>query len=76
MIRYVLMMIFMLQGIDVVVPTDHIVDGAILKYIGDTKSRMVANIFIKRDPTGAFYHSCGTLLEGQIPFFSCSVPND
>ena len=36
--------------------------------------RMVANINIKRDSTGAFYHSCGTLLEGQIPFFSTVGP--
>ena len=35
---------------------------------------MVANIFIKRDSTGAFYHSCGALLEGQISFFSSVGP--
>ena len=38
-------------------------------------SRMVANgIFIKRDSTRAFYHSCGALLEGQISFFSSIGP--
>ena len=35
---------------------------------------MVANINLKRDSTGAFYHSCGTLLEGQISFFSSVGP--
>ena len=35
---------------------------------------MVANINFKRDSTGAFYHSCGTLLEGQISFFSSVGP--
>ena len=35
---------------------------------------MVANINFKRDSTGAFYHSCGALLEGQISFFSSVGP--
>ena len=37
-------------------------------------TRMVANINIKRNSTGAFYHSCGALLEGQISFFSSVGP--